>query len=272
MPTRTLDNNANIVDLRGETSAPPAGWPDHQAWWSVYTLGGDDTVYGSTYNDWVEGGDGNDTLYGFNGNDMLDGGNGTDTLIAGNGDDSLYGGAGNDQLYGEAGNDWLTGDAGNDTMAGGTGDDTFVGGDGADTMFGEAGNDVFFGDAGADIMDGGAGDDRLWGGAGNDQYQFNGVGYDVINDGVTDTGSPRTDTVFDTQDRLIVTYAAAEVQFFVSDGDDLLITSLNDTADGIIDNAVIIEDYFQGGHYVVDILQTSDGAFNLPALIPPMVA
>lgn len=34
----------------------------------------------------------------------------------------------------------------------------------------------------------------------------------------------------------------------------------------------LIENYFQGGHSVIDILQTNDGAFNLPALIPPMVA
>lgn len=273
MPTRNGTNNGEIIDLRGETSTPPAGWPEHQAWWSVYAMGGNDTVYGSAHNDWVEGGDGTDTLYGFNGNDMLDGGNGDDLLVAGNGDDSLYGGAGDDDLYGDSGDDWLTGDAGNDYMEGGIGNDTFVGGAGNDIMFGQAGDDVFFADAGADIMDGGAGNDRLWGGAGNDQYQFNGQGIDFINDGVTNTGTPRTDAVFDTADRLIVSYTSSEIEFYNLPGsNDLLITSSNDTADGLIDNGVVIENYFAGGHYVVELLQTADGVYDLTAIFPPLTA
>jgi Ca2+-binding RTX toxin-like protein len=272
MPIRNGDASNNNIDLRGEPSTQPADWPENQAWWQVDAKEGNDTVHGSVDNDSIHGGDGIDVLNGYDGNDGLYGDAGDDVLSGGNGEDWLDGGIGDDDLYGGNNDDWLTGQAGDDYMEGGSGNDVLVGGAGADTMFGQAGDDQFFGEDGIDVMDGGAGNDRLWGGAGNDRYQFNGMGFDYVNDGVTPTGAPRTDTVFDTQDRLTVSYATAEVQFFVSGGDDLLITSSNDTADGIIDNAVIIEDYFQGGHFVIDILQTNDGAHNLPALIPPVLA
>ncbi|MEI2387031.1 calcium-binding protein [Breoghania sp. JC706] len=260
MPTRTGTNNGETIDLRTETATPPSGWPEHQAWWTVYAEGGNDTVLGSAYNDWVEGGTGNDTLYGYDGNDMLDGEAGNDILYGGTGDDALYGGDGTDQLYGGSGDDWLTGGAGNDYMEGGTGDDTFVGGAGNDTMFGQTGDDTFFGDAGADIMDGGAGSDRLWGGAGNDQYQYNGQGFDYINDGVTNTGSARTDATEDTSDVLIVSYTDADLGYSQV-GDDLWFFSWADYSDdSAVDNAVIIEDFFLGGHYVVEYLVTENGA------------
>ncbi|MBB3289202.1 MULTISPECIES: calcium-binding protein [unclassified Rhizobium] len=206
----------------------------------------------------VSGGDGNDTLNGYNGNDALYGGAGTDILNGGIGDDSLYGGADDDQLFGGAGNDWLTGDAGNDYAEGGAGNDVFVGVAGNDTLFGQAGADQFFGDAGTDTMDGGAGSDRLWGGAGNDQYQYNGQGNDYINDGITNTGTSRTDTAYD-HDVLFVTYTDADLglsQF----GDELWFFSLAGYAnDNNVDNAVIIEDFFLGGHYVVETLYAANG-------------
>jgi hypothetical protein len=273
MPTRNGTINGETIDLRNETSTPPAGWPATQAWWQVYAMGGNDTVHGSAYNDYIEGGDGNDTLNGYNGNDYLSGGAGTDILNGGNGDDSLYGGADVDNLYGGAGNDWLTGDAGNDYMEGGAGNDVFVGGIGNDTMFGQANDDQFFGDAGLDTMDGGAGNDRLWGGSGNDVYQYDGQGIDYVNDGVTNTGSPRTDATFDTGDRLIVSYSDSEIYFESTAGtNNLVITTVADAADGTISNGVIIQDYFLGGHYVIDILQTANGAYSLPDLIPPSLA
>lgn len=160
------------------------------------------------------------------------------------------------------------GDDNSDQLDGGTGDDDLFGGAGNHVLFGQSGNDIFFGDAGADILDGGEGDDRLWGNSGNDQYQYNGQGFDVINDGVTNTYSPRTETTSDTEDRLIVSYATSEVAFYLTGTDSLLITSNGDIADGFIDNAVIIENYFAGGHHVIEILQTADGVFNLPDIVP----
>lgn len=270
MPTRTGTAAANVIDLRNETSAPPVGYPEYQSWWQVDALGGNDTVYGSAYNDSVQGGDGNDTIYGYNGNDSLNGGLGVDFLYGGNGNDTLNGGDGDDQLLGEAGDDTLIGGAGYDIMNGGDGADVLIGGDGNDTMRGGAGNDTFFGDAGADIMIGESGSDRLWGGAGNDRYEFDGSGIDVINDGVTNTGSARTDTAFDTQDRVVVSYLASEIQTFHFSGqNDLWITSIADAADGFIDNGVKIENYYLGGHYTVELLQYGNGGLVNPSSVAP---
>lgn len=260
MPTRNGTNNSETIDLRGETSAPPSGWPEHQTWWQIYALGGNDIVHGSAYNDLIEGGDGIDTLYGYDGHDGLYGGAGADILYGGNGDDSLYGGDDADQLYGGAGDDWLTGGAGNDYAEGDAGNDTFVGGAGNDTMFGQAGDDIFFGDAGADILDGGAGSDRLWAGAGNDQYQYNGQGFDYINDGVTNTGAARADTTYDTSDALIVSYTDTDLGYSRV-GDDLWFFSWADYSNNSnVGNAVIVEDFFLGGHNVVEYLVTANGA------------
>jgi Ca2+-binding RTX toxin-like protein len=155
-------------------------------------------------------------------------------------------------------------------MEGGAGNDVFVGGIGNDRMFGQANDDQFFGDAGLDTMDGGAGSDRLWGGAGNDQYQYDGQGIDYINDGVTDTGTARADATYDTADKLFVTYTDADLGY-QQVGDDLWFFSLADYAnDNAVDNAVIIEDFFQGGHYVVETLYAANGAggsYDLPSLL-----
>jgi len=272
MPTRDGNNSNNVIDLTTETSTPPAGWPENQAWWSVNAMGGDDIVYGSIHNDSIRGGDGADELYGNNGNDGLYGDAGDDYLNGGNGEDWLDGGIGDDILIGGANDDWLTAGDGNDIIDAGTGDDALIGGAGNDQLFGGSGHDQFYGDAGADVLDGGAGDDRLWGNSGNDQYQYNGQGWDVVNDGVTNTETPRTDSTYDTADRLIVSYTTSELEFFSDGANGLVITSTSDIADNVIDNCVIIENYFAGGHYVVEILQTADGAFYLPDYFPPAVA
>lgn len=258
MPTFNGDASNNVMDYSSYSFPPPAGWPENQAWLQLNGLGGNDDLYGSTYNDSLDGGDGDDDLYGNNGNDGLYGGAGIDNLYGGAGEDWLDGGANNDFLDGGANDDWLTGQAGNDWMQGGSGDDALVGGDGNDTMFGQAGIDQFFGDAGTDTLDGGAGDDRLWGGAGNDQYQYNGQGFDYINDGVTNTETPRTDATYDTDDALIVSYTLDDLGY-AQDGNDLLFFSYADFADdSLLSNAVIIQDFFLGGHYVVETLYTSD--------------
>ncbi|MBB4953988.1 Ca2+-binding RTX toxin-like protein [Agrobacterium vitis] len=249
----------DVMDYSNYAYPQPADWPEHQQWIELNGLAGNDTIYGSSNNDGINGGEGNDTLYGNDGQDALSGGNGTDYLYGGNGDDYLTGDAGNDYLYGGNGVDWIVGGDGNDYMSGGAGDDTFVGGTGADTMLGGAGDDVFFGDAGNDIITGEAGNDRLWAGSGNDQYQFNGQGIDIINDGVTNTGQARTDATYDTADSLSVSYTLSQLYLYGNTTNGLVITSASDVADGIVDNAVVIDNFFAGGHFVVEYLYTSDG-------------
>ncbi|NKJ38683.1 calcium-binding protein [Rhizobium sp. SG570] len=268
MPTFSGTTGNDTMDYRTYSNAPPAGWPDTQIWLNLNGLAGNDTIRGSAYNDGIDGGDGADTLYGYAGNDSLTGGAGIDNLYGGDGNDTLHGGTENDNLYGEAGNDWLWGDDGNDYAEGGAGNDTFVGGAGNDRMFGQAGDDIFFGDAGGDVMDGGAGSDRMWGGAGNDQYQFNAQGFDVINDGVTDTGSARAETTYDT-DLLIVSYTDADWNLDRV-GDNLRIFSQADAADGTLSSSVVIENFFLGGHYVVENLAVANGTgpiYDLTSLL-----
>eukprot|EP00903_Cladosiphon_okamuranus_P002542 g2540.t1 len=235
----------------------------------VLVPGGDDTADGSDYNDSIRGGDGNDTIYGNDGHDVLYGDSGIDRLYGDNGEDTLRGGDDKDYLYGGNDDDWLWGDDGNDELYGQSGDDTLVGGNGNDLMSGGTGDDLFFGDAGNDEMHGQAGNDRLWGGAGNDVYVFDGQGLDFINDGVTNTGQARTDATFDTMDRVVVNYATSDLDFYVhTPSNGLIITSKTDTADGVIDNAAVIDNYFSGGHHTVEILQTNDGAYYLTDIFP----
>jgi Ca2+-binding RTX toxin-like protein len=66
----------------------------------MYGLGGDDSLWGSTFNRAY-------TLYG---------GNGGDQLIGNNYADQLYGGNGADVLYGDYGNDYLNGGDGPDAF------------------------------------------------------------------------------------------------------------------------------------------------------------
>ncbi|PIP00584.1 calcium-binding protein [Pleomorphomonas carboxyditropha] len=260
MPTFNGTSGNDTMDYRAYNTPPPPEYTPDMQWLILNGLEGNDTIYGSVYNDAIYGGGGDDVLVGNSGHDYLNGGSGDDLIYGGIGNDSLYGDIGEDHLYGEAGDDWLDGGEGNDYMEGGAGNDVLVGGGGSDFMFGQAGNDQFFGDAGADILDGGAGSDQLWGGSGNDQYQYNGQGFDYINDGVTNTGAARTDNTYDSSDVLIVSYTAADLGY-AQDGNDLWFFSWADYSnDNRVDNAVIIEGFFLGGHYTVEYLVTADGA------------
>lgn len=270
MPIFNGTSGNDTMDYRKYSLAPPEGYAPEQAWLSIYGNGGSDIIRGSKYIDYINGGDGVDTIYGYNGIDYLHGGLGNDYLYGGNGNDGVNGNAGNDYLYGESGEDYLIGEGGNDFMDGGADDDGLSGGAGNDTMFGQAGDDVFWADAGADILDGGAGNDRLWGNSGNDQYQYDGQGFDYVNDGVTNTGTFRTNATYDTNDVLIVSYTDADLGF-AQNGNDLWLFSLADNAaDSDIDNAVIVEDFFLGGHHVVEYLAAANGAgstFDLTSLL-----
>lgn len=142
------DSSELIVLAVGQLAEHPGG---------LWTLGGQDTVTGSTDSEWVatnlgedsvSGGDGNDTLMGGKDVDRLEGDSGNDYLRGdldadlvngGSGNDSVFGGKGNDQLAGNAGDDLLNGDRDRDTLTGGDGIDTLTGGEDGDVFVLESG-------------------------------------------------------------------------------------------------------------------------------------
>ena len=127
------------------------------------------TIFGLGGNDTLTGGGGNDNISaGISGNSLLNGGNGNDKLFGNLGDDTLNGGSGDDELSGSLGDDLLNGDSGDDTLLGSLGNDTLNGGSGNDELSGSVGDDLVFGDAGNDTLDGGQGSDVIFGGNGDD--------------------------------------------------------------------------------------------------------
>jgi Ca2+-binding RTX toxin-like protein len=127
------------------------------------------TIFGLGGNDTLTGGGGNDKIYaGISGNSLLNGGDGNDRLFGNLGNDTLNGGSGNDLLSGSLGDDLLNGDSGNDTLVGSLGNDTLNGGLGNDNLSGSAGDDLLFGAAGDDTLDGGQGSEVIFGGDGDD--------------------------------------------------------------------------------------------------------
>lgn len=258
MPTFNGTSGNDTLDYSAYNTPPPSEYTPDMQWLILNGLDGNDTIYGSVYNDAIYGGSGDDIIDGNSGHDYLNGGSGDDLIWGGTGNDSIYGDIGMDHLYGDAGNDWLDGGEGSDEMYGGAGNDILVGGGGIDYMVGDAGNDQFFGGADTDIMKAGAGNDILLGGSGNDQYDVSGGGIDIINDGLTDAGYARTDTTYDNNDIVFVGYKLSELYVYPNANNGLVITSISDYSDGPVDNAVIIDDYFLGGHFVVEYLVTSD--------------
>jgi hypothetical protein len=69
-------------------------------------------------------------------------------------------------------------------------------------------------------------------------------------------------------DKLYISYTAADWAWD-QDGNDLVVVSQADyAADGDFDSAVTIEDFFLGGHYVVERLITSDNVtYDLTTLL-----
>lgn len=147
-------------------------------------LAGDDTFAGSQAFETVFSGAGDDTIRTHGGNDAvhLEGGNnlvylgdGIDDLFVDNNDTSLnevnraYGEAGDDNFrggnntidhfYGGSGKDIINGFANNDFLYGGDGDDRLIGGKGNDTLDGGAGTDTLELASGKDIITGGTGTD-----------------------------------------------------------------------------------------------------------------
>ena len=99
--TNTINGDATDNVINVNTAPSPNRY-------SIFGLGGNDKISGSSQNDTIEGGAGNDILGGYRGNDIIRGGNGNDTIVgyryadlatAGDGEvDTLTGGSGAD-LY-----------------------------------------------------------------------------------------------------------------------------------------------------------------------------
>ncbi|MGB3536001.1 MAG: CAP domain-containing protein [Microcoleaceae cyanobacterium] len=127
------DNSAESIVLSpGQLSSFPFG---------VLTLGGNDTVGGSSDSELI-----------LTNTDL-------DSVFAGDGNDTVFGGKQGDFLNGEGGNDFLYGNLGEDTLDGGIGDDQLFGGRDNDSVVGGLGNDIVYGDLGNDILTGGEGAD-----------------------------------------------------------------------------------------------------------------
>lgn len=150
------DSSESIVLTVGQLAEYPGG---------LWTLGGSDTVTGSTDSEWVASNLGEDSLSG------------------GGGNDTLMGGKDPDRIDGEIGNDFLRGDLDADTVSGGSGNDSLFGGKGNDQLVGNAGDDFLNGDRDRDTLSGGDGLDTLTGGTEGDVFVLaTGQGSDIITD------------------------------------------------------------------------------------------
>lgn len=173
---------------------------------------------------------------------------GDDTVNGSQVNDIISSGWGNDSLKGNAGNDFLNSEDGNDTLLGGTGNDSLYGGAGNDSLNGESGFDY------------------LVGGIGNDTYIHNlNSGNDVINDNMTVTGAVGSGGG---QDVLKFSGVAYSDILFLTDGSsNLYVTSISDWYGNYsIDDGVMIQNYFLGGDYKIELIAGSDGvnhAFNI---------
>lgn len=154
---------------------------------------------------------------------------------------------GNDIVYGSAWYDIIEGGSGDDTLYGYGGDDALIGQNGNDTLYGGAGDDFLHGgsgDAGADVLDGGAGFDRLHGGFGDDLYIHSAnSGVDTINDGLSEATVPGYGGGEDIIQFSAITLDQLSV-YRPADSNDLWLGSAADFADGIMDDGVIIEDFY----------------------------
>lgn len=127
------DDSAELIVLEpGQLAGFPVG---------VLTLGGNDTVFGSSDSE------------------LINGNQDEDELSGSAGDDTILGGQANDVLDGQAGNDVLFGNLDADLIRGGQGDDNLLGGGDNDVLFGDFGNDFLSGDLGIDVLTGGEGAD-----------------------------------------------------------------------------------------------------------------
>ncbi|MER0238230.1 calcium-binding protein [Fulvimarina sp. MAC8] len=172
---------------------------------------------------------------------------GDDTVYGSSIPDYIHGGDGNDILFGEGDDDFIQGQAGNDQLYGGSGDDNLGGGTGSDTLVGGTGNDL------------------LRGNQGNDNYRYQpGQGMDTISE---DQGPAGLGGEGGGTDLLFFNALAADIRIY-GNSSDLLVTTVQDIADGFIDEGVLIEDFHLGGDHVVEILQSAEGyQFDLTVFV-----
>ena len=166
---------------------------------------------------------------------------------------------GNDTVIGGLYNDTISGGNGNDLLKGGDGNDYLFGGVGNDSLQGENGNDRLYGNAGGDTLNGGLGIDSLYGGDGDDTYVHSlNSGNDYINDSITQI----INSIGDKLKFSGVSFANLEVRP-VSGSFDLIVTSINDWADGVANDGVIITDgRLLTGNCRIELLAGSDGSFH----------
>lgn len=125
-------------------------------------------------------------------------------------------------------------------------------------MFGGLGDDALYGSTGNDRLNGEQGNDILWGGQNDDLYVWQaGHGLDTINEDKSPSGLSGYGGGYDT---IQVGISAANLEILSNPANNnLYITSVADFADGVIDEGVIIENFYLGGDFVVEILITNDG-------------
>lgn len=167
--------------------------------------GGNDIVYGGTWNDGIETLGGNDWIIAGSGNDTVFAGAGNDTLSSGLGNDRIEAGAGRDLIYywdqvsgimvQRAGTDQLQISAassqdtvnGIEDIAGSNFDDRILGNNANNELIGLSGDDTIYGQQGNDMLIGGAGSDRLHGNAGQDTLSSDGSNDHLIGGADADT-------------------------------------------------------------------------------------
>jgi Ca2+-binding RTX toxin-like protein len=196
----------------------------------VYAGPGDDTIIGSRFDNLIIGGTGNDLIFGTGGNNQLGGGDGNDTIHGGPGNDTIWGAGGDDLIYTGPGRNEIWAGAGNDTVIAGDGGNNIGGGHGNDVLRGGMGNDSIWGWDGNDLIFGTGGRNQLWGGRGNDTIHA-GDGGDILG-GVTGNdliiGGAGNDTIYAGQGNdTIGGGGGADLFFFYRSQDTNLIRDFN---------------------------------------------
>lgn len=193
------------------------------------------------------------------GNDTIDIRNAPNPASSGADAHGVYAAAGNDTVLGSFYRDFVYGEAGNDVLYGLNGDDLIHGGDGNDFLYGGSGNDTLVETNGDDVLFGQGGNDVLWGASGNDTYVHEvGGGLDIINDAKSPSGQVGVGYGGGTADRLQVGYTLNDLALLRDDQNNLIVTTNADIADGVPNEGVLIEGFFNGGSHVIEQLLTSD--------------
>ncbi|SNR99647.1 MULTISPECIES: calcium-binding protein [unclassified Azospirillum] len=166
--------------------------------------------------------------------------------------------AGNDTVYGSSINDLIILGSGNDYAQASYGDDTILGEDGSDIMYGESGNDLIVGGYGNDSLYGGQGFDLLRGNQGDDKYYASigvGEGNDIINE---DVGSSSNTGNGGGIDRLYIQNVTKANLYLQRNGNDLIVSTQSDAADGYLDNYITIQNHYLNNNNMVEYIYGSD--------------